>query len=213
VIKIQQKAFAAVEEAQADDVIPLEAEEWKDHDAQEKREEVRARAALVDEDLSAERAVSIHVLNVGRERWVGVVEDIGIEGGGGAGEADALVYGTGFELWRDGEAAAEEAEFGVWVEAAVFDPATQEEVATLEEEGVDGGLRGQGLADLLLEFGGEFFVGVEREDPVAGALGEGKILLFGESGPWCDRWNRSRRGGFRRPMKRWLRCVRGSLLR
>ncbi len=39
------------------------------------------------------------------------------------------------------------------------------------------------MANFLLELGGELFVGVEREDPVAGALGEGEVLLCGEAGP------------------------------
>ena len=109
---------------------------------------------------------------------------------------------------RQGYVAAEEAELGVGVEAAVLDPAAEKEIAALEVEGVDGGLRGEGLADLLLELGGELFVGVEREDPVAGALGEGEVFLGGEAGPGalddggveaagdlerCGRWNRSLR--------------------
>ena len=182
-VEVQEETLAAVKEAEAEEVVPLEAEQRGDDDAREKGEGVGAGAAFVDEQLGAEGAVAIHVLDVGGERGVGVVEEVAVEGGGGAGETDGLVDGASFELGWDGKVAAEEAELGVGVEAAVLDPAAEEEIAALEEEGVGGWLRGEGLADLLLEFGGELFVGVEREDPVAGALGEGEVLLLGEAGP------------------------------
>ena len=183
-VEVEEEAFAAIEEAEAEDVIPLEAEHREDDDACEESEEVGAGAALVDEELRAERAVAIHMLDVGRERGVGVVEDVTVEGGGGAGEADGLVDGAVFELGRGGKSAAEEAELGVGVEAAVLDPAAEEEITAFEVEGVEGRWpHGESLANLLLEFGGELFVGVEREDPVAGALREGEVFLCSEAGP------------------------------
>lgn len=123
------------------------------------------------------------MLDVGGERGVGVVDEVEAERGGGAAEADGLVDGTGFELRWDGEVAAEEAEFGVGVEAGVLDPAAEKEVAALKVEGVYERLRREDLANLLLEFGGEFFVGVEGEDPFAGALGDGEVFLSGEARP------------------------------
>ena len=160
-VEVQEQTLAAVEEAEAEEVVPLEAEQRDDDDAGEEGEGVGAGAALADEELRTEGAVAVHVLDVGGERGVGVVEDVGVEGGGGAGEADGFVDGAGFELGRGGQVAAEEAELGIGVEAAVFDPAAEKEVAALEVEGVGGGLRGEGAANLLLEFGGELFVGVE----------------------------------------------------
>ena len=77
--------------------------------------------------------------------------------------------------------AAEEAEFGVGVEASVTHPAAEEEVAAFEEVGVCRGIRGEEGGDLGLELGGEFFVGVEREDPVSGAESDGCVLLGGEA--------------------------------
>jgi hypothetical protein len=50
--------------------------------------------------------------------------------------------------------ATEEAELGVGVEAAAADPAIEEEIAPLEEEGVGRGVAGEQGADLGLEFGG-----------------------------------------------------------
>ena len=53
-----------------------------------------------------------------------------------------------------GGVATEEAELGVGVEAAAADPAIEEEIAPLEEEGVGRGVAGEQGADLGLEFGG-----------------------------------------------------------
>ncbi len=40
--------------------------------------------------------------------------------------------------------------------------------------------------DLGLELGGEGFVGVEGEDPGAGALLDGEVFLSGEALPWFE---------------------------
>lgn len=97
-VEVQKKAFAAVQKAQADEVVPLEAEERENDDAREEREDIGARVSFFDKDLRAERTVAIHVLDVRRERWIGVVEDVEVERSGGASEADGLVYGAGIEL-------------------------------------------------------------------------------------------------------------------
>ena len=94
---------------------------------------------------------------------------------GALGEAD-----SGGEV---GGVAAEEAELGVGVEAAVANPAVEEEIAALEEEGVGRGVAGEQSADFGLEFGAQFFVGVEREDPSAGAFLDGGVFLYGEALP------------------------------
>ena len=82
-----------------------------------------------------------------------------------------------------GGVAAEEAELGVGVVAAVANPAVEEEVATAEEVGVGAGLAAQEGADLGLEFGGELLVGVEGEDPGSGAAFDGEVFLAGEAEP------------------------------
>ena len=82
-----------------------------------------------------------------------------------------------------GGVATEEAELEVGVEAAAADPAIEKEIAPLEEEGVGGGIAREQGADLGLEFGGEFFIGVEREDPGAGAFFNGGVFLRGEALP------------------------------
>ena len=82
-----------------------------------------------------------------------------------------------------GGVTAEEAELGVGIVAAVTDPAVEEEIAATEEVGVGGGIAAKEGADFCLEFGGELFVGVEREDPGAGATLDGGIFLRGEALP------------------------------
>ena len=83
-----------------------------------------------------------------------------------------------------GGVAAEEAELGVGVEAAAADPAVEEEIAAAGGgRRRPAGLVGSRSADLGLEFGGELFVGVEREDPRAGAFFDGGVLLGGEALP------------------------------
>ncbi len=114
-VEIQEEALATVEEAEAEDVIPLEAEHREDHDAREEGKEVGVGPAVVDEELCAERAVAIHMLDVGRERGISVVEDIVVESGGGAAEVDSFVDGSGFELGQGGKVTAEEAERWVGV--------------------------------------------------------------------------------------------------
>jgi len=126
------------------------------------------------------------VLEVVLERGIGVVDKVEVEGGGFAVEGDGLVYGAILEARRLGEVgggAAEEAEFGVGIVAAALDPAIEEEVAAFEEVGVDGRIGGEEDLKLGLELRGEFFVSVEREDPVSGSLLDGKVFLGGESGP------------------------------
>ena len=77
------------------------------------------------------------MLDVGGERGVGVVDEIVLERRRGSGEGDDFVDGAVFELRG---AAAEEAEFGVGVEAAALDPAAKKEVAAAEVESVRGGV-------------------------------------------------------------------------
>ena len=126
------------------------------------------------------------MLDVTLEGGVGVVDEVGVESLEVAAEGDRLVDGTVGEAggWcKVGGVTAEEAELRVGIEAAVANPAVEEEIAALEEEGVGRGVAGEQGADLGLEFGGELFVGVEREDPGAGAFLNSRVLLRGEALP------------------------------
>ena len=139
-----------------------------------------------DEEAGAEGAVAVHVLYVALEVGVGVMDDVVVEGFEPALEGDGLVDGALGEADGGGEVggmAAEEAELGVGIEAAVAEPAIEEEVAAAEKVGVGRRVSGEESAYLYLELGGEFFVGVEREDPLRGALLDGGVLLGGEALP------------------------------
>ena len=123
------------------------------------------------------------MLEVAFEGGVGVVDEVEVEGFGGAVEGDGLVDGALGEAGEVGGVAAEEAELGVGVVAAVTDPAAEKEVAAAEKEGVEGRVGGQEGAELAAELGGELLVGVEREDPEAAALINGGVFLGGEALP------------------------------
>jgi hypothetical protein len=116
-----------------------------------------------------------------------VVDEVGVEGLEVAVEGNGLVDGAVGEAggWSEvGGVAAEEPELGVRVEAAVANPAVEEEIAALEEVGVGRGIAWEQGADLGLEFGGQLFVGVQREDPGTGAFLDGGVLLCGKALPW-----------------------------
>lgn len=183
---MEEEALAAVEEAEAEEVVSEEGEDGEDEDVVEEGETGVAGVALVDDELCAEGAVAVEAFDVALEGGVGVVDDVVFEGLGDAVECDGLVDGAVGEAGGRSEVggvAAEEAEVGVGIEAAVTDPAAQEEIAAAEEVGVGGGRGGEESADLGLELGGEGFVGVEGEDPGAGTLLDGEVLLGGEALP------------------------------
>ena len=188
VVEVQQEAFAAVEEAEAEDVVPEEGEGGGRRGRSSRRRATeRLVRALGDEEVGAEGAVAVHVLEVALEVGVGVVDDVVVEGLELAVEGDGLVDGTLGEAGGGGEVggvAAEEAELGVGVEAAVANPAVEEEIAAADEVGVGRrGWWGGAVRISSLELGGELFVGVEREDPGAGAFFDGGVLLGGEALP------------------------------
>src|ERR1700733_11621964 len=88
--------------------------------------------------------------------------------------------------WALGElcgAAAEQAEFGVGPISAVTERLAEGGVGTRNEGGVEGGLAGEERLDFAGEFGAEFFVGVERENPVGGGAGDGGVFLRAEAFP------------------------------
>ena len=186
VIEVEQEALAAVEEAEAEDVVPEEGEGGDEEDVPVEREQIAAGALLGDQEAGAEGAVAVHVLEVALEGGVGVVDEVVIESFSASLEGDGFVYGTFGESGGGGEVGeitTEEAELGVRIISAAADPTAEEEIAAADEEGVDFGVGGQQEADLGLEFGGELFVGVEGEDPGAGTFFKGRVLLCREALP------------------------------
>ena len=176
VVEVEEEPFAAIEEAQAEDVVPEEGEGGDDGYVPDEDGKEAAGFPFGDEELCAEGAVAIHVLDVAFEGGIGVVDEIAVEGFELAGEGDGLVDGAISEAGAGcevGGMAAEEAEFRVGIISTVADPAVEEDVAAAEEIGVDCWVGRKEEAELGLEFGGEFFVGVEGEDPGSGALLDG----------------------------------------
>ena len=75
-------------------------------------------------------------------------------------------------------AALEEAQLAIGIEAAVAHPAAQDEIKSRDRVGIERRVAGEQLANLLLRLLGEDFVGIDEEDPVAGAQVERDILLL-----------------------------------
>ena len=209
---MEQEAFAAVEEAEAEEEVPHEGELGNDTDVPEEGRPGAADRSFFYEDLSPQGAVAIHVFDVALDGGVGVVDEVVVERFELAIEGDGLVDGAVAEAGgrrEVGGVAAEEAQLGVGIVAAAANPAAEEEIAAAQQVGVDGGVGGEQRTNLGLKFGRQLFVGVEREDPRAGALFDGGVLLRGEALPWfgeeldvgegarrsrgCGRWSRSRR--------------------
>ncbi len=155
VIEVHEQAFAAVEKAEAEEIVLDEGEARDDGDVPVEGDGGAAGFALGDEEAGAEGAVAVHVLYVALEVGVGVVDDVVVEGLELALEGDGLVDGALGEADSGGEVggvATEEAQLGVGVEAAVAEPAVEEEVAAAEEVGVCRRVVGEEGAYLYLEF-------------------------------------------------------------
>ena len=81
------------------------------------------------------------MLDVGAERGVAVVVDVGVEKADGAAELDGLVDDAFAEAdggWRGGVVAAEEADAGIGIVAAVANPALEKHIAGAQAVGVGG---------------------------------------------------------------------------
>ena len=116
------------------------------------------------------------MLEVDIQVRVGVVEHVVLEPAFGACE---LRGGVGaYTFTKPGGAAAEEPQLAVRVETAVADPAAEDQVEPGNPVGAEFGLAAQHLENLILQFGSEDFVGVEKQNPVGGAEVEGDVFLF-----------------------------------
>lgn len=105
---------------------------------------------------------------------------MGSEGAGAAVITDGFMHGTVFELCG---ATLKEPQFGVRVEAAVTNPAAEEEVLSRHEVGIVLRLAGKQRFDLHAEPGADLFVCVQGENPIAGAFCQGRVFLRGEALP------------------------------
>jgi hypothetical protein len=64
VVEVQQEAFAAIEEAEAQEIVSEEGEDGADQDVVKESEAGGAGVAFVDDGLRAEGAVAVEALNV-----------------------------------------------------------------------------------------------------------------------------------------------------
>src|ERR1035438_9018438 len=168
VVEVQQQAFATVEKSEPEDVVPQERELRNDEDIADESRPGAAHLTRGNQQGAAERAVPVHVLDVGFQRRVGVVDQIVIERGAHAVEGDGLVNRPVLEAgWvgKVGGGAAKQAQFGVGIETALLDPASQEEITALQVVGVGGRIAWQQRPDLILQLRAELLVGVERQNP------------------------------------------------
>ena len=86
-------------------------------------------------------------------------------------------------LGKPGRAAAKEAQLGIGPVAAVAQRPAQKMIEPRDAVGAEGRFAGEQGLDFLGQLRADFFVGVEREDPVAGGVGDCGVFLRGEALP------------------------------
>src|SRR6266702_7467325 len=176
---MEQQTFAAIEEAQAEKISPHKRKLGNHEHVADKCRPRAADLACSDEQRAAERAVTVHMLDVGFERRIGVMDQVVIERGCMAVERDGLVNGPVLEL-RSGRkvrgGSAKESQLRIGIESAMLDPAPEKKIAPLDVVGVGGRVGGQQILDLLLQLGAQLLIRVEREDPCARAFCDGGVL-------------------------------------
>jgi len=91
---VEEQALAAIEEAETEEVVPKEGEHGDYDDVGAEGQPVAADSSFGDEKLCAEGAVAVHVIDVGFECGVAVVNELAFEGADGAAALDGLVDGA-----------------------------------------------------------------------------------------------------------------------
>ena len=183
---MQQKALPSVEEAEAEDKIPEKSEGWEDEDVVVEAPPGPAGLSFLDDDLGAEGAVAVHVLDVTLNGGVGVVDEIVLKRMEHTIEGDRLMHrslGESCRRSKIGRVAPEQAKLRIRIVAAETHPAFEKQVAAANHVGVRFGFASQKSADLLLELEGELFVGIEGKNPGTGAFLDGRVFLAGKSLP------------------------------
>src|SRR5205807_7181872 len=71
VVEVQQQAFAAVEKSEADEVVVDECRQRTQNDV----DEAEAVVALGDRQLRPQRRITVHVIEVESQGWVGVMDE------------------------------------------------------------------------------------------------------------------------------------------
>src|SRR5271167_916543 len=158
VVEVQQQAFAAVEEAAAQNVVVEKRQAWADDDIHQ----AETALTLGDRHLCSQRRVAVHVVEVAIERGIGVVQKMVLQSCGGAVQANVFVDQPILELAHP---TAKKTQLGIRIEATMANPAAEEEVLAGHPEARHFRIRNQCHPDLLRQCGLDLFVGVEREHP------------------------------------------------
>lgn len=174
-IEVEQEAFTTVEETKPHDVVVEERRERIEDDVPDKTEGAAADLSSGDGEAGHLVAVAAHVLEVEWQGGVGVVEEVALNAPGGT-VVEGRAMGTGFVGHPRGTA-TEEAHLTVRVEAAVAHPAAKYLVPAVYPVGAVGRMAGKQFADVLLERSGKNLICVQQEDPVGGALVDGRVFL------------------------------------
>src|SRR5579872_663700 len=125
---MQEQAFAAVEEAQAEKVVVNEGENGTEDNVRD----AEADFALGGDHFCTERRIAVHVVDVVGEGGIGVVKD---SAGPQAGDVAVDLYGfVNGPFFKSAMRTAEKAELGIWPETAVFHPAAEKKILALNRE-------------------------------------------------------------------------------
>jgi len=138
---MEQQAFAAVQEAEADDVVVGERRQRVEDDVPDEAEGVAAGLAAGDGETRHLVAVAVHVLEVELQGGISVVEQIALHAACGT-----VVEGCAVRAVFVGHprgSATEEAQLAVGIESAVTHPAAKDLVAAIDPVGVVSGVAGE----------------------------------------------------------------------
>lgn len=120
-VKVQQQAFPAIEESEPKKIVVDEREPRPDHDIRE----AEPAMALFDRNLSAHRGITVHVVDVGAQRGIGLMDKCVVQTTCRPIDLDG---GMRAMLLKLSSATADEAQLGIRIETAVLDPAAEKEV-------------------------------------------------------------------------------------
>jgi len=121
VVAMQQKTFAAVKKSQAKDVVIKERQLGTDEDV----DQTEAAVSLRDCDLGPRRRITVHVINVAPQSWVGIVNERVFQPTRWSIDLDCWMRAIFLELAR---AAPNQAQLGIGIKASIFNQATKKEI-------------------------------------------------------------------------------------
>src|SRR5579863_7072938 len=119
-VEVQQQAFAAIEESEAEEIVVEEREHRTENDV----DEAEADFAFSHDHLRAERGVAVHVVDVVGESWVGVMDDGSMSDFGSvAVHFNCLVYRS---ILESAVTTTKKAQLPIGPKAALLNPSAEE---------------------------------------------------------------------------------------